>query len=220
MRRNRSKRSSGHILLRRRVVQMAVVSTALVTALAAAHIATSPPRGNDGAMTRTIIRQRVAAGEAVKPEPPRSNEALTPGQMLTTAVGYQGEMDAQLEHAETLRIGAYRAKDIIRMNFIDTKLNEMKEIASISRPALAAMQAPGIDLFTMNVKFSIVQQGHDRMKQLMAEIEAATGDTMDPTSIGLAAGGDPDPSNAVNDSTQPASPGNDLDRPGEASPFR
>ena len=44
-------------------------------------------------------------------------------------------MAGALEHAEAVRIVAYRSRDIIRMTCIDDKLGQMKEASRTRRPA-------------------------------------------------------------------------------------
>jgi hypothetical protein len=222
MRRVKATRTWRGILFGRRMVQLALMGTVMVTAIAAAQIAAKPDPRNDDAMAKTLTKQKVAAGQSVKPATPsKQTESLTADQMLYAAASYEVDMDKAVQHAEKLRIIAYQSKDIIRMTFIDTKLGEIKEIQSIAKPLFVAIKQPGTDLFGMRSKFTTLQQGWERVNQIMAEIEAASGDTADPTSAtGAIEQERADPSKGVTDPTQPASPSMDFERPPAASPFR
>jgi hypothetical protein len=218
MRRMKATRTWRNILFGRRMVQLALMGTAMVTAIAAAQIAGKP---DDAAMGHAIMKQQVSDGQSVKIRTTKPSDALTIDQMLAATVSYEADMDKAVQHAETLRIQAYRSKDIIRMNFIDSRLASIKEIRSIAQPVSVAIKQPGLDLFHVRAKFTIIQQGWERVNQMMAEIEASIGDTLDPTSQGtmINEAGDKD-STSVTDPTQPASPTTEFERPPAASPFR
>src|SRR5262249_50810634 len=107
---------------RARSIWLAIGATGFATAFATAGMTT---KADPSAMKRTITHQRIAPGETAQP-PSRDRDApLSAGEMLTAADAYELDMTKLVEHAETLRIIAYRAHDIIRMTCVDDKLGQM-----------------------------------------------------------------------------------------------
>jgi hypothetical protein len=221
MRRTDLTRRSRNSTWRVRAVWLALVGTGLMTAIAAAEIGGRPGMTIDDAMTRTITRQRIAEGQVATTGAPPQTEPTTRDQILAEAAAYEADMNQSLAHTEKLRLQAYRAKDIIRMNFISGKLDEMKQIMMITQQALQAIRQPGQDLFVMRSKLSTIRQGADRLKQAMAAAESAVGDTTDPTSSAVgAANGEQNPSAGESDPAGVPSPGFDVERPTAASPYK
>ena len=180
----------------------------------------------DGLAKKTIVRQRVAEGQAaVKPTsgPPNAapGASMTHDQILSTAEFYETDMKHMVAHAEELRLDAYHAKDLIRMNYIAGKLSDMREIQAITEPALATLRQPGQDMFVMLAKLSTIRQGWEHVKQSMSDAEASSSDTTDPTMESFAAAnGQTSPSGPELDPTAPPSPSVEVERPMPASPFR
>jgi hypothetical protein len=223
MRRNELSRKARNNTWRIRAVTLALAGTGLITAIASAEIGGKPGLLNDAAMTRTITRQRIAEGQlplagtgAGKPAPTMTRE-----QILASAASYESEMTESIAHAEKLRLDAYHSKDIIRMNFISGKLDEMRQILAVAQPALVAIREPGQEMFVMLAKLSTIRQGAERVKHSMDEVEAALGDTADPTmALFGAVNSTNNDSNGTTDPTGVPAPTFTVDRPVPASPFR
>src|SRR5204863_8269345 len=92
-------------------------------------------------MGRVIMRQRVAAGQpAQAPARVRQDTPLTADQMFASAASYELDMTKALEHAENVRVHAYRARDIIRMTCVDERLGQMKQIMFIAKPRFTTIK--------------------------------------------------------------------------------
>jgi hypothetical protein len=233
MRRIRSTRVSRKTTWRVRAVQLALAlgGTGLMTAIAVAAIGASPSDTSDRAMAAAIVAQRIAEGEAATPaatapteptEPPADSpaDAVTRAKILAEAATYEADMKQSVAHADQLRIEAYHDKDLIRMNFITSKLDDMKQIMVITEAALAVMRQPGQDIFVMRAKLTTIRQGAERVKQAMAAAEAAAGDTAEAVAAVGTSNSEANPSADVTDPTNPPSPSVDVERPSAASPYR
>jgi hypothetical protein len=200
-----------------RAVWLAIAATGLAAAFAGAEIMATP---DTNAMTRTITRQRVAAGEAARPPARESDKPLTPDQIFAAVASYEGDMTKALEHGESLRIHAYRSRDIIRMTCVDEKLGQMKEIMAIAKPRFTTIKNPMNDELQLRSQYTTLREGWERINQLSADMESCMGDSLE----AIAAAGIPEEQNgpgaAVDDPTLPPNPTVTLDRPGYASPFR
>jgi hypothetical protein len=202
---------------RGRALQLAIVSTGLVTAIAAAQIATKP---DQDPMSRAIAKQKVTVGQPANAAPERQRQPLSPEQMLAAAESYDADIKMALEHGETLRVGAYRSKDIIRMTCVDEKLGQMKEISGIAKPRFTTIKQAGIDEFTMRNQFTTIREGAERVKQLAEEMEACVGDALDDVTMGKINEEQRGPGASIADPTQPPTPTIEVERPGFASPDR
>ena len=60
--------------------------------------------------------------------------------MLILAPKYAAEMQTAIEHAQDVRIVAYRSHDIIRMTCIDDKVAQMKTLSNIAPPRLLMLR--------------------------------------------------------------------------------
>jgi hypothetical protein len=205
----------------RRTVWMlrgALATLGLAGAVYAADQVTAPPPPPDD-VGKTITAQRVKQGELAKPPDLGSQRTkLTADQMIETAATYDAESKAAYEHAETTRIETYRSRDIIRMTCIDDKLTQMKEILTVVAPRLLALPRLVSDDLVMRQYFLVVQQAHNRVLELATEIDGCMGDKLDGVSMGRIK--EETPTDIVFDPTRPPAPGREIDRPGEASPYR
>jgi hypothetical protein len=193
------------------------VSTGLVTAIAAAQIATQP---DQDPMARAIAKQKITVGQPASVAPRRQSQPLSPDQMLTASESYESDIKMALEHGETLRVGAYRSKDIIRMTCVDEKLGQMKEIFGIAKPRFATIKQAGSDEFTMRSQFTTIREGAERVKQLAEEMESCMGDSLDDVTMGKINEEERGPGASIADPTQPPTPTMEVERPGFASPER
>jgi hypothetical protein len=201
------------------IVRVAVGVMSLAGVVYAAEQAAPPESSGD--LTQTIKTQKVNEGSLVPTAAPDEHqaEAFTPDQMLVLAARYEQEMKAGLEHAEMARIVAYRSRDIIRMTCIDDKLAQMKTVFTIAAPRLSSIRSQ-TDGLAIRQQFMLIQQAQQRLAELLQEIEACTGDNLKSVSIGRLAGEAEPASDNIYDPTRPPSPAHDIERPGEASPYR
>jgi hypothetical protein len=199
------------------ILRGALATLGLAGAVYAADQVTAPAPPDD--VSKTITAQRVKQGELANP-PDIENQRvkLTADQMIDMAGKYDTESKAAYEHAETTRIATYRSRDIIRMTCIDDKLTQMKEILTVVGPRLLAFPRLVSDDLVMRQHFLVLQQARNRVLELATEIEGCTGDTLDGVSMGRIK--EETPTDVVFDPTRPPTPGREIDRPGEASPYR
>jgi len=195
----------------------ALATLGLAGAVYAADQATAPPEPAD--VGSTITAQKVKQGELVKPEDlEHQAEKLSPEQMTVLVSKYDTESKVAYEHGETTRIQAYRSRDIIRMTCIDDKLTQMKEVLLSATPRQVAFARLIDDELRMRQHFVVLQQARNRVMELAAEVQACMGDTLDAVSNGRIR--DEGTSDPVLDPTRPPTPTRDIERPGEASPYR
>jgi hypothetical protein len=209
-----------------RAVQLALALAGVgLTAIAAAAIGVSTKAESDGAMTAAILAQQIAEGQPAPSQampspstPP--NEAATREQILQQATTYEAEMKQSVEHADQLRLQAYHDKDLIRMNFIASKLIDMRQILQIAQPSFVSIRKEGQDLFVMRAKLSTIRQGWERIKEELAAAETSESDSADQVTAVGSANAETNPSNGVTDPTAPAGPSVEVERPSAASPYR
>jgi hypothetical protein len=75
------------------------------------------------------------------------------------------------------------------------------------------------DELRMRQHFVVLQLARLRVQELATEIEGCMGDTLDAVTFGRVKE-ETSPNDTINDPTRPPSPVHDIDRPGEASPYR
>jgi hypothetical protein len=209
-----------------RAVQLALALAGVgLTAIAAAAIGVSTKTESDGAMTAAILAQRISEGEAPPSQgmpspstPP--NEAATREQILQEAATYETEMNQSVAHADQLRLQAYHDKDLIRMNFIASKLADMRQVMQIAQSSFVSIRKEGQDLFVMRAKLSTIRQGWERIKEELAAAELAESDSLDSVTDVGSANAETNPSNGVTDPTAIPGPSIEIERPSAASPYR
>lgn len=198
--------------------------------LATAVWATQAASGDDAeALARTIKRQKIRSGILVAQGPGASErktkehqaEALTSDQIIELASSYETEIREALEHAEMVRVGAYRSRDIIRMTCIDDKLAQMRSVFRIVEPRFVSIRGVRHDELIVRGQFSLIQQAVERVRALASEMEDCLGETLDVISGAQLNEGLPSPTSArETDPTRPQEPGASVDRPPEASSYR
>ena len=139
--------------------------------------------------------------------------------MVELAARYDKDMRSSLEHAESVRIGAYRQRDIIRMSCIDDKLVQMKDVIKAPEPRVASVARKANEELVLRQHFLVVRLARKRVDELAAEVEACMGDVLDAIIAGRIRDEAP-PSDAILDPTRAPTPTIDTDRPPEASPYR
>lgn len=201
------------------ILRGALATLGLAGAVYAADQATAPPPDD---LAKTIADQKIKEGTLVKPGPPQDPEhqldKLSPDQMIDLAGKYDGETQAALEHAESARITAYRSRDIIRMTCIDDKLAQMKQITIGAGPRLIGLPRLRENDLVMRQHFLVLQQARNRVMELAAEVDGCMGDVLDVV-MGRIKEETPT-TDPITDPTRPPEPTRDIDRPGEASPYR
>jgi hypothetical protein len=193
----------------------------LTGAVYAADQVAAPLTPTPDEVSQTLTNQRLKEGASAQPAPDPEHQAekLSPDQMIGMVGKYDTESKMAYDHAETTRIAAYRSRDIIRMTCIDDKLTQMKEVLNVVSPRQRAFPGLVTDELRMRQHFLVLQQARNRVMELAVEVEACMGDTLDGVTIGRLKEEAP-ASDSIFDPTRPPSPTHDIDRPGEASPYR
>jgi hypothetical protein len=203
---------------RRSWIARGVIATlALAGGVYAADQVTAPEPADVGSV---INAQRIKQGVPVKTgeDLEHQEQMLTPDQMVELAARYDKDMRLALEHAEGVRIGAYRQRDIIRISCIDDKLVQMKDVIRASAPRVASVARKTNEELVLRQHFVIVQLARKRIDELAADVEACMGDGLDAVTAGRIHD-EMAPSDAILDPTRPPAPWFEIERPGEASPY-
>jgi hypothetical protein len=206
------------ILRRSWIARGAIATLALAGGVYAAEQATAPQPADVGSV---INAQRIKQGLPAQTGEDLEHQVqmLRPEQMVELAGRYDKEMRSSLEHAESVRIGAYRQRDIIRMSCIDDKLVQMKDVIKASEPRVASVARMANEELVLRQHFLVVRLARKRVDELAAEVEACMGDVLDAI-IADRIREEAAPSDAILDPTRAPAPTTDTDRPPEASPYR
>ncbi len=211
------------------LLTLALAGTALMTAFAAAEMGARPSTSSDALLRKTIRQQRVAQGlpaapPETKPEASSGSEPIdtsTREGILAEATRIEGQMNRSVTHVEQLRVVAYHDKNLIRMNFLTTKLDDMKQVLSILTPAFVEIRVPEQDLFVMRAKLVMIRQGAERLREAAAAAENSLNDDSPDTLGDLgSSNAQTSPNSGETDPTAPASPTFVNERPAEASRFQ
>jgi hypothetical protein len=204
--------------MRGKILKFTVVLTGLAGGVYAADLATAPDAPAD--VGQVILAQQVNEGQLVKAGQAERRQvgAYTADQMLDLAQTYDKEMRAAVEHAEDVRILAYHSRDIIRMTCIDDKLAQIKAVLNVAQPRFLTLRTFKTAELVMREQFSVINQAHERVGELRAQVDGCLGDNLDAVSIGRIQE-ESAPDDNINDPTRPPSPTVDVTRPPEASPY-
>jgi hypothetical protein len=230
MRQNRSRHRSTRAW-RNGVIALALAGTGLGTAFATVGIGNSPAPDAERALMQTIVRQRVAQGLPAQPPPasgtpgqqPPAQRALTRESILAEVDAFEGEMKELIDTVDDMKKKAYAAKDIIRLNYLTTKLEEMKNVQAQVAPVIASIRQPGLELFVMQAKLNTIRMGLDQLRKQASEASAAQGDGMDIISAAdlQNTGVGSKDNDGIADLPPPGTPSpTDFVRPANASPYR
>jgi hypothetical protein len=203
--------------LRRSWIARGVIATlALAGGVYAADQVTAPEPADVGSV---INAQRIKQGVPVNAgeDLEHQQQMLTTDQLVELASRYDKDMRSAVDHAEAVRIGAYRQRDIIRLSCIDDKLMQMKDVIRASEPRIASVTRKVNEELVTRQHFLIVQQARKRVDELAADVEACMGEGLDSISAGRIH--DESPSDAILDPTRPPTPWFETVRPPEASPY-
>jgi hypothetical protein len=204
------------VSMRGRIVKVAVALCGLAGAVYAADEATAPPKPD---LNRAIVTQMVNEGRLANalPNAP-ADSTYTSEQMMILAPKYAAEMEGAIEHAQDVRIIAYRSHDIIRMTCIDDKIAQMKTLENLASPRMLMLRTFKAEPIVMRAEFDVISQVHDRVTVLGSEVDACMGDNLDAVSVGRIQE-ENQPVTDINDPTRPPMPIQAIDRPPEASPY-
>ena len=201
--------------MRGRTLKITVALCGLAGGVYAADQATQPAQPD---LNQTIVQQLVNEGQVANaaPNAPADNP-YTSEQMLILAPKYAAEMQTAIEHAQEVRVMAYRSHDIIRMTCIDDKVDQMKTLVNMAATPMLMLRTFKDQPIVMREQFDVIGRAHERVNQLGVEVDACMGDNLDAVSTGKIQE-EQEPTN-INDPTRPPSPSVEIDRPPEASPY-
>jgi hypothetical protein len=203
--------------MRGRILKLTLALTGIAGAVYAADLATTPDLPDIG---HIIVAQEVGEGQLVKAGQAGRHqvEAYSADQMLDLAQTYDKEMRAAIEHAEDVKILAYHSRDIIRMTCIDDKVAQIKAVINVALPRFLTLRTFKSAELVMREQFSVINQAHERIVELSAQVDSCLGDSLDAVTMGKIQE-EEEPGSNINDPTRPPSPIIDVDRPPEASPY-
>jgi hypothetical protein len=203
--------------MRGKLLRVVAVLCGLAGAVYAADRATEPDAVED--IDRVITAQHVNEGRLAR-RAPLDDPALqtnSAADMIDLSQKYGEQMKIAVEHAEDVRLLAYRSHDIIRMTCIEDKVAQMHIVLDIAQPRLASLRAT-TEVSAMREQFTVISQVLDRMKELSDQVDACLGDSLDAINAGRIEEETPIDDN-INDPTRPPTPIVPVDRPPEASPY-
>jgi hypothetical protein len=206
-------------MVRGRTLKVALVLCGLAGGVYAADEVTSPELPT---VEQTIAQQLAAEGRVARDQgQTKEIEHLSAQQMLDLAVKYDQEMRQAIEHAQDVKIMAYRSHDIIRMTCIDDKVDQIKAVIMSAEPRYLMLRSFKSQLVVMQSQFAIINSAHERVTDIVKEVDACMGDNLDAVTAGRIQEEDIYHSeNNVNDPTRPQSSIQPIERPAEASPYR
>jgi hypothetical protein len=203
------------LLMRGRTLKITVALFGLAGAAYAADQAAQPPAPD---LNRAIVQQMVNEGQLANAAPNAPpNNRYTSEQMLMLAQNYTADMQKAVEHAEDVRIAAYRTRDIIRMTCIDDKLGQMKTVINLATPRMLMLRTFKGEPIVMGEQFDIIGRAHERVTLLATEVDACMGDNLDAVTVGRIQ--EEQQPTDITDPTRPPAPIQQIDRPPEASPY-
>jgi len=201
--------------MRARALKITFALCSLAGAVYAADQATQPAKSD---VNQTIAQQLVNEGQMANaaPNAPAENP-YTPEQMLILAPKYTADMEKAIDHAQEVRIMAYRSRDIIRMTCVDDKIAQMKTLATLASTPMLMLRTFKDQPIVMREQFDVIGRAHDRVNALAVEVDACMGDVLDAVTEGRIK--EEQPPDNINDPSRPPSPLTPIDRPPEASPY-
>ena len=93
-------------------------------------------------------------------------------------------MRRAIDHAQDVKILAYRSHDIIRMTCIDDKVDQIKSVIGLAEPRYLMLRTFKSQVAVMQSQFAIISTAHERVTNLTAEIDACMGDNLDAVTVG------------------------------------
>ena len=201
--------------MRGRTLKLTVALCGLAGAVYAADQAGQPSKSD---VNQVIAQQLVNEGQRANaaPNAPADNP-YTAEQMEILAPKYVAEIQTAVEHADEVRLMAYRSHDIIRMTCVDDKIAQMKILAKMAQTPMLMLRTFKAEPIVMRTQFDVISRAHDRVSVLGAEVDACMGDNLDAVTAGRIQ--EEEPPTTIDDPTRPPSPILPIDRPPEASPY-
>jgi hypothetical protein len=201
--------------MRGRTLKLTVALCGLAGAVYAADQAADAPRSN---VNQVIAQQLVNEGQIANaaPNAPADN-TYTAEQMEILAPKYTAEMQTAIDHAEEVRLMAYRSHDIIRMTCVEDKIAQMRTLAKMAATPMLMLRTFKSEPIVMRTQFDVISRAHDRVSALAAEVDACMGDNLDAVTAGKIQ--EEQQPAGIDDPTRPPSPIQGIDRPPEASPY-
>jgi len=204
--------------MRGRTLKIAVALCSLAGGVYAAEEATAPPGPT---LEQTIAQQLVQEGQlAHQSGDTKELENYTPDQMMALATKYDQDMRRAVDHAQDVKILAYRTHDIIRMTCIDDKVDQIKQVITLTESRYLMLRSFKTQVIIMQSQFAIITAAHARVSELAAEIDACMGDNLDAVSLGRIEEEKMAQANSLIDETRPQSSITSIERPPEASPYQ
>ena len=201
--------------MRGRTLKLTVALCGIAGAVYAADQATQPAKPD---VNQVIVQQLVNEGQMANSAPNApSRTPYTPEQMLILAPKYTAEIQMAIDHAEDVRLLAYRSHDIIRMTCVDDKIGQMKTLAKLASTPMLMLRTFKAEPIVMQTQFDVISRAHDRVSALGAEVDACMGDNLDAVTAGKIQ--EEETPTTIDDPTRPPSPITNVDRPPEASPY-
>jgi hypothetical protein len=204
--------------MRGRTLKMTVALCGLAGAAGAVYAADQAAQPAKPDINQEIVQQLVNEGQRANsaPNAPAENP-YTAEQMLILAPKYTADMQTAIDHAEEVRLLAYRSHDIIRMTCVDDKIGQMKTLSKMASTPMLMLRTFKGEPIVMRTQFDVISRAHDRVTVLGAEVDACMGDSLDAVTAGKIQE-EETPTN-IDDPTRPPSPIQAIDRPPEASPY-
>lgn len=201
--------------MRGRTLKLTVALCGLAGAVYAADQAGQPSKSD---VNQVIAQQLVNEGQRANARPNApADSTYTVEQMEILAPKYKAEMQTAIEHADEVRLQAYRSHDIIRMTCVDDKIAQMKTLARMSDTPMLMLRTFKAEPIVMRTQFDLISRTHDRVSVLAAEVDACMGDNLDAVTVGRIQ--EEEPPTSIDDPSRPPSPIVPIDRPPEASPY-
>jgi hypothetical protein len=144
---------------------------------------------NPGTVRLALTAALVLGGAGLHAQPATGPRApvvemtaeLSVEEMAGRVPGHAAALAGQLHRLGVLRDTAARTKDVIKLNCVDDKLQQGKELARIARAARAAFDAAraGADLPEMRHRYALVAIASDKLRVLRDDAEACVGEELD-----------------------------------------
>jgi hypothetical protein len=200
--------------MRGRTLKLTVALCGLAGVVYAADQADQPKAD----VNKEIVQQLVNEGQMANAAPNApSDSTYTAEQMVILAPKYTAEMQTAIEHAEDVRLLAYRSHDIIRMTCVDDKIGQMKTLSKMAATPMLMLRTFKAEPIVMRTQFDVISRTHDRVTVLAAEVDACMGDNLNAVTSGQIH--EEQTPTTIDDPTRPPSPIQPTDRPPEASPY-
>ena len=187
--------------MRGRTLKLTVALCGLAGVVYAADEAGQPKAD----VNKEIVQQLVNEGQMANAAPNApSDNTYTAEQMVILAPKYTADMQTAIEHAEDVRLLAYRSHDIIRMTCVDDKIGQMKTLSKMAATPMLMLRTFKAEPIVMRTQFDVISRAHDRVTVLGAEVDACMGDNLDAVTSGQIH--EEETPTTIDDPTRPPSP--------------